>query len=139
MRRGKRQDGFRSSPSQLFINDFIVDLKTRKNLVATELGIREQYSNAFNPMINEGFFADKVVIVEGASEQYSLPIYADCFDYDLNRNNVSVVHSDGKGPIDRILRIFSGFGIPCYTWFDGDKNNKDKETTDKTLETSRTL
>ena len=96
--------------------------------------MREQYSHAFNLMINEGFFADKVVIVEGPSEQYALPIYADCLKYDLNRRNVSVVHSDGKGQMDRLLRVFNGFNIPTYLWFDGDKGNEDKAVTDKTLE-----
>jgi predicted ATP-dependent endonuclease of OLD family len=112
----------------------VADLKARKGITATEEGMREQYSHAFNPMINEGFFAEKVVVVEGPSEQYSLPIYADCLQYDLNRNNVSVVHSDGKGQMDRLLRVFSGFNIPTYLWFDGDKKNGNKAVTDKTLE-----
>ncbi len=81
----------------------IEDLNARKRIDATEEGIREQYFNAFNPTINEGFFADKVIIVEGPSEQYSLPIYANAFGYDLNRHNISVVHSHGKGQMDRLL------------------------------------
>jgi predicted ATP-dependent endonuclease of OLD family len=112
----------------------IEDLKARKGIDATEEGIREQYSHAFNPMINEGFFADKAVIVEGPSEQYALPIYADALGYDLDRNNISVVHSDGKGQMDRLLRVFNGFKIPTYLWFDGDKNSDKKDVRDKTLE-----
>jgi predicted ATP-dependent endonuclease of OLD family len=113
----------------------VEDLKARKKGVdATEEGIREQYSNVFNPMINEGFLADKVVIVEGPSEQYALPIYADALGYDLDRNNISVVHSDGKGQMDRLLRVFIGFKIPTYLWFDGDKNSDKKGVRDKTLE-----
>jgi|GEM_PF-4360326 len=112
----------------------IEDLEERKGVDATEEGIREQYSHAFNPMINEGFFADKVVIVEGPSEQYALPIYADALRYNLNRNNISVVNSDGKGQMDRLLRVFNGFKIPTYIWFDGDKSNTDKAVTDKTME-----
>jgi predicted ATP-dependent endonuclease of OLD family len=134
MRREKKANGYQSYPSQLFMSDMIEDLLARKGVQATEEGIRERYSHAFNPMINEGFFAEKVVIVEGPSEQYSLPIYADCLGYDLNRNNVSVVHSEGKGQMDRLLRVFSGFKIPVYAWFDGDKTNPDKDVTDKTLE-----
>ncbi|MGH7909736.1 MAG: TOPRIM nucleotidyl transferase/hydrolase domain-containing protein, partial [Thermodesulfobacteriota bacterium] len=74
------------------------------------------------------------MIVEGPSEQYALPIYADALGYDLDRNNISVVHSDGKGQMDRLLRVFNGFKIPTYLWFDGDKNNEDKNVRDKTLE-----
>ncbi len=35
--------------------------------------------------------------------------------------------------MDRLLRIFNGFRIPTYIWFDGDKKGK-KETKKKTLE-----
>jgi len=134
MRREKKEEVYESYPTQLLMSAMIEDLKARKGVDATEEGIREQYSHAFNPMINEGFFADKVVIVEGPSEQYALPIYADALAYDLNRNNVSVVHSDGKGQMDRLLRMFNGFGISTYLWFDGDKNSDEKEIRDKTLE-----
>jgi len=134
MRREKKDEGYESYPTQLLMSAMIEDLKVRKGVDATEEGIREQYSHAFNPMINEGFFADKVVIVEGPSEQYALPIYADALAYDLNRNNVSVVHSDGKGQMDRLLRMFNGFKIATYLWFDGDKKSNEKEVRDKTLE-----
>jgi len=134
MRREKRDESYESYPTQLSISTMIEDLKARKGVDATEEGIREQYSHAFNPMINEGFFADKVVIVEGPSEQYALPIYADAFGYNLDRINISVVHSDGKGQMDRLLRVFNGFKIPTYLWFDGDKNDEDKDVRDKTLE-----
>jgi predicted ATP-dependent endonuclease of OLD family len=116
------------------MNDMLVDLKIRKNTDGTEEVIRELYSNVFNPMINEGFFADKVVVVEGPSEQYSLPIYSDILGYNLDRNNVSVVHSDGKGEMDRVLRVFNGFKIPTYLWFDGDKPSNDSGIKNKTLE-----
>jgi len=134
MRREKRDEGYESYPTQLSMSAMLEDLKSRRGIDGTEEGIRELYSNAFNPMINEGFFADKVVIVEGPSEQYALPIYADTLGYDLDRNNISVVHSDGKGQMDRLLRVFNGFNIPTYLWFDGDKNNEDNEVRDKTLE-----
>jgi len=134
MRREKRDKIIKSYPTQLSMSAMIEDLQARKGVVATDEGIREQYSHAFNPMINEGFFADKVLLVEGPSEQYALPIYADAFGYNFDRNNISVVHSDGKGQMDRLLRVFNGFEIPTYLWFDGDKNNKEKDIKDKTLE-----
>ncbi len=134
MRQEKGDENYESYPTQLPMSAMIEDLKTREGIEATEEGMREQYSNAFNPMINEGFFADKVVLVEGPSEQYALPIYADAFGYNLDRNNISVVHSGGKGPMDRLLRIFNGFRIPTYLWFDGDKNHKNKNTKKKTVE-----
>jgi len=103
MRRVLKEKEHISTPSQLTINDMLNDLSAR-GITGTELGIRELYFNVFNPIINEGFFADKVVIVEGPSELYSIPIYSKCLGYDLDQNNVAVVHSDGKGPINRILK-----------------------------------
>jgi len=134
MRREKKGERYESYPTQLLMSAIIDDLKARKNVDAAEEGIRELYSHAFNPIINEGFFADKVVIVEGPSEQYALPIYGDALGYNFNRNNVSVVHSEGKGQMDRLLRVFNGFEIPTYLWFDGDKNSDKKENKEKTLE-----
>ena len=134
MRREKHNNEFKSFPTQLTVKALIDDLKARKGVDATEIGIREQYAHVFDPSINEGFFADKVLIVEGPSEQYSLPIYSALTGYDLDRNNISIVHADGKGPMDRLLRIFNGFKIPTYLLFDGDKLNTDNEIKDKTLE-----
>jgi len=134
MRREKREGALQSVPTQLSINDLIEDLKIRKGIEATEYGIREQYAHVFDDNINEGFFADKVVIVEGDSEKYSLPLYAKAVGYDLDRNNISIVHADGKGQMDRLLRIFNGFKIPTFLWFDGDKNKEDKEIKKKTME-----
>lgn len=111
-----------SVPTQLDVQDLLDDLAAR-GITGTEEGIRNQYLNAFNSMINEGFFAKKVVIVEGDSEVYTLPIYADLLDFNLDKNNVSVVHCHGKNSMDRLLRIFNGFEIPTFVWFDGDKRN----------------
>ncbi len=134
MRREKKEGVLQSAPFQLSIEDLIEDLKIRKGIEATEQGIREQYAHVFDDNINEGFFADKVVIVEGDSEKYSLPIYSKAVGYDLDRNNVSIVHADGKGQMDRLMRIFNGFKIPTFLWFDGDKDNEDKEIRKKTME-----
>jgi predicted ATP-dependent endonuclease of OLD family len=134
MRREKNESKYESYPTQLSMHDMLEDLKARKGIIGTDQGMREQYANAFNPIVNEGFFADKVVIVEGPSEQYALPLYADALGYNLDRNNISVVHLDGKGQMDRLLRIFNGFRIPTFVWFDGDKNNSDKDVQKKTLE-----
>lgn len=134
MRREKRDGTYESYATQLPISHITTDLKTRTGKDAAGESIREHYSHAFNPMINEGFFADKVAIVEGPSEQYSLPIYADGLGYNLDRNNVSAVDCGGKGQIDRVLRVFNGFRIPSYVWFDGDKDSKDSRVRGKTLE-----
>lgn len=134
MKRVKKEGIYESVATQLKMKTLIDDLKERKGKIATEIGLRELYFNAFDPLINEGFFGEKVVIVEGPSEFYSIPIYADAINFNFDKNNISIVHANGKGPMDRIVRIFDGFEIPTYSIFDGDKNHKKKDVKDKTLE-----
>lgn len=119
---------------QLKMEELLDDLKVRTGINGTAEGIREKYAKVFNSEVSEGFFADKVVIVEGPSEQLILPIYADCLGIDFDRSNISIVHSSGKGPIDRLLRVFGGFDIPAYVFFDGDKKNTDAAIKGNTLE-----
>jgi len=124
MRRNNVDDEYYSIAHSLSMSTLLHELKERKGIDGTDMGMREQYSHAFNPNVNEGFFADKVVIVEGDSEAYSIPLYCRALDYDIDKENVSIVHSYGKGQIVRLLRIFKGFNIPSYVVFDGDKSGK---------------
>lgn len=131
----KRENGKKISyTNQFTIPQLIDDLKARKGLQATDNSMRELYSHVFNPMINEGFFSSKVIIVEGDSELYMLPILAELLGFNFDKNNVSILHSNGKGSIDRLLRVFNGFKIPTYVLFDGDKHTSKKENKEKTLE-----
>ena len=111
---------------QLPIHKMINDLKARfPKEKPTERSIRDLYSHAYNPNRSEGFFAKKVILVEGATEQYALPIYADACDLSLDLLNISVVDCGGKGQMDRLYRMFNELGIPCYLMFDYDKDNTD--------------
>lgn len=116
--------------TQLNIQDFIADLKARWGKEGTEESIREHYRNAFNPRRNEGFFAKKVIIVEGETEEYALPIYADALGYNFDSNGISIISAGGKNELDRLFKIFNEFKIPSYIIFDGDKG-KDKDGNSK--------
>ncbi|MGQ9702845.1 MAG: ATP-dependent nuclease [bacterium] len=107
--------------TQLNIQSFIEDLKVRLNKDATEESIRERFRNVFTPRRNEGFFAKKVVIVEGETEEYALPIYANALGYSFDSNGVSIISAGGKNELDRLFRVFNEFAIPSYIIFDGDK------------------
>ncbi len=116
-----------SSAWQLPMRKMIVDIEERRpNLkgMVTDNSIRELYSNVYNPRRNEGFFASKIILVEGPTEEYSLPIYADAIpNCSLDPLGISVVESGGKGSMDRLFRIFNELHIPCYMLFDFDKNS----------------
>lgn len=109
---------------QLPMSKMIADLKDRyPRANPTAESMRELYSHAYHPLRAEGFFARLVVLVEGPTEAYSLPIYADAMGYPFDKNNVAVVEAGGKGPMDRLYRVFNELGIPCYMIFDYDQNS----------------
>jgi predicted ATP-dependent endonuclease of OLD family len=123
MRKESPNEDFCTEPTQLGMEQMRDDLEARKGTRGTPEGMRNQYANAFDARISEGFFADKVVLVEGESEKYILPIYSRLLGYDIDRNNVAVVYpGTGKGQLDRLIRVFSGFDIPTYPIFDDDGN-----------------
>ena len=123
---------------QLPMSKMIEDIETRlpklKGTVTSE-SMRELYSHAYNPRRNEGFFASKIILVEGVTEEYSLPIYADALpNCAFDPKGISVVECGGKGTMDRLFRIFNELHIPCYLLFDYDSDNADKNITDKSKE-----
>jgi len=120
---------------QLPMQKLIDDLKARHpSTTPTAHAIRELYANAYHPNRSEGFFARRVILVEGPTEQYSLPIYAETFGLRLDNLNVSVVDCGGKGQMDRLYRIFNELGIPVYLVFDYDASSADPETRRKSRE-----
>ena len=119
---------------QLPMQAMIEDLKARRGIDATDDSMRELYSHAYHPNRSEGFFAKSIILVEGPTEQYALPIYADTAGHSLDSLNISVVDSGGKGSMDRLYRIFNELGIPCFMLFDYDKDNGDKNIVDKSVE-----
>ena len=74
------------------------------------------------PMINEGFFADVAVIVEGEGDRAALLEAAHAMGCSLNALGIAVIPCDGKGNLIRPLVIFGELGIPTYVIWDGDKN-----------------
>ena len=113
---------------QLLMSDMIVDFESRNPKLqgkASAASIRELYSNAYSASRNEGFFARIVILVEGPTELYSLPIYAMALGHDLDMKSISVIECGSKSQIDRLYRIFNELGIGCYILFDFDRDNSD--------------
>jgi predicted ATP-dependent endonuclease of OLD family len=129
-----KKNTVRSVVWQLTMEAMIEDLKARHGVEATDDSIRERYSHAYHPNRSEGFFAKSIILVEGATEQYALPIYAERAGYPLDALNISVVDSGGKGTMDRLYRIFNELGIPCFMLFDYDQDNDDINIVDKSKE-----
>ena len=121
-------------PMAKMIEDLEVRFPKLKGKVTPE-SLRDRYSHAYNPRRNEGFFASKIILVEGLTEEYSLPIYADAVaDCAFDPQNISAVECGGKGAMDRLFRIFNELHIPCYLLLDFDSGNADKNIIEKSKE-----
>jgi putative ATP-dependent endonuclease of the OLD family len=127
-----------STAWQLPMSKMIADICARHNGLRGSVSpdsMRERYAHAYNPRRSEGFFASKVILVEGLTEEYSLPLYADALpDCAFDPHGVSVVECGGKGLMDRLYRIFNELHIPCYLLFDYDTGNEDHTIIDKSVE-----
>jgi hypothetical protein len=72
------------------------------------------------PLINEGFFADAVVLVEGEDDYAAVMGTALAMNKDLESIGVSVIPVNGKRSMDRPAIIFQEFGIPVFILWDSD-------------------
>lgn len=86
------------------------------------------YANQSTQEILNGFFAKKIILVEGQTEQLALPVYLRKVDLDVTREGVAVIPVMGKGNLAKWWRLFTAYGIPTYIIFDNDSNNDEKES-----------
>lgn len=89
--------------------------------------------------VNEGFFADVVVLVEGDTEAAALLTVANRIGSDWLSKGVAVIPVEGKTKIDRAAVVFRGLGIPTYIIFDSDGRHNGTEKGSKEAQTNRLL
>jgi len=95
---------------------------------ANELSLRHRFGYICDQSKNEGFFARKVVLIEGETEKNSLPIYFSKRGFDLDHERISIISAGSVDNISYLYVIFNEFNIPCYIIFDGDKPVEDTAT-----------
>ena len=76
------------------------------------------------PWMNEGFFADVVVLVEGESDRVAILAVAQFMEQDLEAMGVCVIPCMGKNNMDRPALVFGGLDIPTYVVWDNDRGGK---------------
>jgi putative ATP-dependent endonuclease of the OLD family len=108
------------------LNKFIDDLHMRLGISSSKDDLRLHYSNAYentgnSKEANEAFFANKIILVEGQSENLILPYFFSKENFEYVKKGISIVCCGSKGELDRFYRLYTEFGIPCYVVFDGDK------------------
>jgi hypothetical protein len=76
--------------------------------------------SVMNILVNEGFFADIVVVVEGTTEVCTLWKLQEILGKNWPKSGIVIVPAGGKNNIDRPAVIFKGLKIPTYFIFDAD-------------------
>jgi predicted ATP-dependent endonuclease of OLD family len=84
------------------------------------------------PWVNEGFFADVAVLVEGEDDRSAIIGTAIAMGIDLEGEGIAVIPCGCKENIDRPFLVFSELGIPVYVVFDGDGHQPENKRGDKT-------
>ena len=91
-----------------------------KGEMYTEATILPRLKSIMTPWMNEGFFADVVVLVEGEDDRAAVLGVARSMDQDLESMGLAVIPCGGKKSLDRPAIIFRQLGIPVYVVWDGD-------------------
>lgn len=73
------------------------------------------------PWVNEGFFAQLVVLVEGEDDYAAIHGTAKSMSMDFEGGGISIIPVMGKRSLDRPIIIFQEFGIPVFVVWDSDE------------------
>jgi len=85
--------------------------------------LRPRLQAVMTPWVNEGFFADVAVLVEGEDDRAAILGIAKSLGHDFDSGDIAVIPCMGKNNLDRPLVIFRQLGIQCYVVWDSDHND----------------
>jgi putative ATP-dependent endonuclease of OLD family len=84
--------------------------------------LRGRLAPLMTPWMNEGFFGEAVVLVEGEQDRAALLAAARLAGHDLESMGIAVIPCLSKNNLDRPALIFRSFGIPTYLVWDSDQS-----------------
>jgi putative ATP-dependent endonuclease of OLD family len=94
------------------------------------------YANQSTPKILNGLFAKKVVLVEGLTEELSLPIWCERLGFDTMERGIEFISVEGKSNLSKWWRFFNVYNIPTFVIFDNDHKLGNEFNYDKALKES---
>ena len=112
---------------QRTIRDFVSEVKQMHAhpTKTSEETILPYYASSCTKEILSGLFGQKVVLVEGQTEQLSLPVLLKKVGLDTMRDGISVISVMGKTNLAKWWRFFQIFDYRVYLIFDKDKPGTD--------------
>ncbi|MBS4006118.1 MAG: ATP-dependent endonuclease [Afipia sp.] len=130
VRRVKTDKGNNVLPSEISLADC-----SRKIAVLSGLPPEQAWSahnfgaklHIFRPEIAEGFFGNRVVLVEGVGDQAVLEAWYKIADRDPHAEGIVIVGVGGKNNLAKVITVFDALQIPCYWVFDNDKSKGENE------------
>lgn len=87
--------------------------------------LRPRLRSLMTPWLNEGFFANLVVLVEGTEDAAAIIGTAISMGLNLESKGISVIPCMGKSCLDRPIAIFKSLQIPIFAVWDSDYKEKD--------------
>ena len=81
------------------------------------------YASHSKTHILNGFFANKIILVEGETEELVLSVYLDTMGLDTLREGIAIIGVGGKGNLAKWWRLFTSFKIPTFVCFDNDTSD----------------
>ncbi|MCE2455976.1 MAG: ATP-dependent endonuclease [Gemmatimonadetes bacterium] len=100
-------------------------ISDRKGVKYTAETLRPRMQVLMTPWMNEGFFADVVVLVEGEGDRSALLAVGELEGHDMESMGICVVPCGGKRSLDRPTVVFRELGIPTYVIWDNDNGSRD--------------
>ncbi len=102
--------------------------------------LRPRLHSLMTPWMNEGFFAEVVVLVEGEDDRAAIHAIAALLDYDLEGQGICVIPCNGKSNLGKAAAIFKSLAIPTYVIWDSDHWSFTKQNEiDRAKEENRSL
>ena len=107
------------------IKTLVTELNDLHNGKFTDNNISLLLQAIMTSLMNEGFFAKVVVLVEGPSDRAAILGTAESMGIELESLGVSVIPCTNKSGMDMPAIIFRELEIPTYLIWDNDRNGKD--------------
>ena len=101
----------------------LLNISDRQGVTYTADTLRPRMQVLLTPWMNEGFFADVVVLVEGEGDRSALLAVGELEGYDMESIGICVVPCRGKRNLDRPTVVFRELGIPTYVIWDNDEGS----------------
>ena len=105
------------------LQDTATLVEKAKNLEAgaiSQAAFQQSLISLMTPWMNEGFFSDLIVLVEGIKDRALIVGQALSIGVDLESMGIAIIPCSGKFSMPEAISIFKSVNIPIYTVWDSD-------------------